>query len=374
MVQEGAIAFIRADIGTFGGAERVIINLCNELNSYYKTYLVNLYSGKLAYALNDDVDKIVLCDKKKRMRYILFPCVKNLRKQIIQKRIKVIVCVGVTGVLVTWLATMGLPVVTVFYEQSTLNKYDYDNKNWKAKLYDKIIQYIINHHMSYILTLTNKEKKHYEQLYRIKSCRIGVIPNFLDEQLKNRRKQYDINSKRIITVGRISPEKGYEILIKVAKIVLRKHPDWEWHIYGGGNQAYVDYIKKLIIDDGLEKNLILMGIERNIYDKYSKYSMEILTSFYEGFSMVLLEGKACWLPEVSFDIYSGPSDLIQEGISGYLIPPFDINKMAEKICHLIEHPELRKSFSDHAQNNINKFFKDNVIRQWINLLDELSNG
>lgn len=372
MSKKGAIAFIRADIGTFGGAERVIVNLSNELAGYYKTYLINFYPNESPYIIKDDVNKIILIDKKKRMRYTLLSCVKNLRKQIIQKKIKVIVCVGVTGVLITWLATLGLTVTTIFYEQSTLKKYDFDNKNWKSKALDKITQYIINHYMSYILTLTNKEKNHYKQQYKIPSCRIGVIPNFLEDQLENQHKQYDIRSKCIITVGRISPEKGYENLIKVAKIVLHKYPDWEWHIYGDGDKQYVDYIKKSISDAGLERNLILKGVEKNIYDIYPRYSMEILTSFYEGFSMVLLEGKACWLPEVSFDIYSGPSDLIQEGINGYLIPPFNINGMAEKICYLIEHPQIRKSFSDYAQNNINKFLKENVIQQWINLLKKLS--
>lgn len=370
MQRKAAIAFIRDSVDTFGGAERVIVNLCNELSCYYETYLINSYPAEPAYMIKDSVHRIIINDKKDRLRYTLIPCVKNLRKLIIRKKIKVIVCVGVTGVLMTWLATHGLHVATIFYEQSTLKKYAFENKNLKNKLYDKIVQYIINHRMSYIITLTNKEKELYKQMYNIPDRNIGVIPNFLEEVLENKNRQYDINSKWIITVGRIAPEKGYENLIKVAQIVLHRHPDWKWHIYGTGDTQYVNFVQNLISEVGLENKLVLKGLEKDIYDKYSKYSMEVLTSLFEGFSLVLLEGKACWLPEVSFDIYSGPSDLIQDGINGYLISPFNVQIMADRICLLIDNPDIRKSFSFHAGDNMNKYSKSYIIKNWITLLDE----
>ena len=97
-----------------------------------------------------------------------------------------------------------------------------------------------------------------------------------------------------------------------------------------------------------------------------------MTSRYEGLPMVLLEAKVKKLPLVSFDIDSGPSDIIEDGVSGYLVPPFDTDAMAERICELIEHPELRQKFSDHAWDNIDKFRKEAVVQKWVELIDGLA--
>ena len=86
--------------------------------------------------------------------------------------------------------------------------------------------------------------------------------------------------------------------------------------------------------------------------------------------MVLLEAKAKKLPSVSFDIHSGPSDIIRDGVDGYLVKPFDVDEMAEKISELIESPALRQQFSDAAWGNLNQFRKETIISQWIELIND----
>jgi len=87
--------------------------------------------------------------------------------------------------------------------------------------------------------------------------------------------------------------------------------------------------------------------------------------------MVLLEGKAKNLPLVSFDIDSGPSDIIRDGVDGFLVPPFDTQAMADKICLLIEDVELRKRFSANARGNLDKFSKDRIMKQWVELIESM---
>lgn len=77
------------------------------------------------------------------------------------------------------------------------------------------------------------------------------------------------------------------------------------------------------------------------------------------------------LPIVSFDINSGPSDIVRNGIDGFLVKPFDCNMMADRINELIENPELRQKFSDNAHGNIDKFSKEKIIKQWCDLIDGL---
>lgn len=160
-------------------------------------------------------------------------------------------------------------------------------------------------------------------------------------------------------------------MVKVAKLVFNKHPDWQWHIYGDGKAFYKNKIIDLIKENGIEKHVILQGNHSYIYDLYQDYSFYVMTSRYEGLPMVLLEAKAKKLPIVSFDINSGPSDIVRDGIDGFLIKPFDCNAMADKICELIENPELRQKFSDNANNNLGKFNKNKIVKQWCELINSL---
>lgn len=95
-----------------------------------------------------------------------------------------------------------------------------------------------------------------------------------------------------------------------------------------------------------------------------------MTSRYEGLPMVLLEAKANKLPIVSFDIDSGPSDIIRNNLDGYLIEPFDVEEMANKVNFLIESPEKRKIFSANSDVNLEKFSKKNIMNKWLNLINK----
>lgn len=87
--------------------------------------------------------------------------------------------------------------------------------------------------------------------------------------------------------------------------------------------------------------------------------------------MVLLEAKAYRLPIVSFDIETGPDEIVDDGVNGYLIEPYNVEEMADRICELIEKPELRKQFSDNAYIGIEKFDKNKIAEKWISVLESL---
>ena len=96
-----------------------------------------------------------------------------------------------------------------------------------------------------------------------------------------------------------------------------------------------------------------------------------MTSYYEGLPMVLLEAKANSLPIVSFDCYTGPSEIIRNDVDGYLIKNDDINEMIEKINLLIYDSEKRQKFSKNSRGNINKFKKEKIIKKWKELFEEI---
>ena len=165
------------------------------------------------------------------------------------------------------------------------------------------------------------------------------------------------------------PVKGYENLVSIAKNVFNRYPDWTWDIYGNG-ETY-NSIKTLIDKNGLKDKLILKGINSNIYNIYKEYAMFVLTSYYEGLPMVLLEAKANNLPVVSFDCPTGPKEIIENGENGFLISCYNNNEMSKKICELIENPKLREKFSKNSCNKIYKFSKDKILLQWIDLIETI---
>ena len=88
--------------------------------------------------------------------------------------------------------------------------------------------------------------------------------------------------------------------------------------------------------------------------------------------MVLLEAKSYGLPIVSFDIMTGPAEIVRNSVNGYLVESGNIAAMAERICELIEQPPLRKQFSAAAALDMEKFEKRGIIEEWEKLLSQMN--
>lgn len=219
-----------------------------------------------------------------------------------------------------------------------------------------------------IVTLTEEDKGYYLENLKIK-CPIQAIHNPIIG-LEN-IKEYDASSKIILSVGRLTYQKGFDMLVEVAKDVLHKHPDWTWIILGEGEERPL--LEQKIKDYQLEKRLILKGNVLNVEDYYAKTGIFVMTSRYEGLPMTLLETKPYQLPLVSFDIKTGPRECIIDKFNGYLIPENDIDQMINSINTLIETPNLLLELSNHALDNIEDFKLSQIIKHWNNLLRRIEN-
>lgn len=178
-------------------------------------------------------------------------------------------------------------------------------------------------------------------------------------------------NKLIISIGRLSEQKGYDKLLDAWKIVIRKHPDWKIHIYGQGE--WENRLKGEIEKHGLTESFILKTPVSNIMDKYLESSMYVLSSRFEGFGLVLIEAMACGLPCVSFDCPNGPHDIIRDKEDGILVRNGDIQALADEICYLIEHPSERKQMGENAKRNVRRYLPDYVMEQWKSYLETLAN-
>lgn len=214
-----------------------------------------------------------------------------------------------------------------------------------------------------MVTLTNEDKKDWPS-----NGNIHVIPNPLTIKCD---KKADFRGRRVLAVGRMSYEKGFDNLIKAWSIVERKHPDWELEIIGAHDDAaYLDYIKSLIGGFRL-KNVMLHPGCKSIENEYLQSNMLVMTSNFEGLPLALIEGMSFGLPLVSFACKCGPSDIIKDGENGFLVKDRNIEVFADRVCRLIEDKELHASMSKRALE-LSKFYElDNIMSRWTSLFERL---
>lgn len=189
-----------------------------------------------------------------------------------------------------------------------------------------------------------------------------VIPNavsFLPEESAK------LENKQVIMVGRYNNAKGYDYLIPAWGIVHQRHPDWTLNVYGSG-ELYNDVVR-WIQESRLNDSIILHDPTDHIMEKYYESSICVLSSRYEGFSLVILEGMSCGVPFVSFDCPYGPRNIIKDGEDGILVEYLNSDALADKICRLIEDPVLRKKMGAAAKRNVRRFSQDEVMKKWTNL-------
>lgn len=179
------------------------------------------------------------------------------------------------------------------------------------------------------------------------------------------------NQKQVIFVGRLNEQKGLEYLIDTWERVHQKHNDWILQIYGDGEQR--ELLLHLISEARLENSVIVNQPTKQIMDKYLESSIFLLTSRFEGFGMVLVEAMACGVPVVSFDCPWGPADIIHDEEDGFLVGYLNTVEAAEKVVQLIESPELRKEMGTRARENVQRYNRNKVMKQWIDLFNCMSN-
>lgn len=199
-----------------------------------------------------------------------------------------------------------------------------------------------------------------------------LIYNPVDPVIDQYIKEYNKYSDKIISVGRLVKVKNYEAVIDIAKSLIDMGWKGSWDIYGDGPER--EHLECLIKEYGLEHVVNLMGNSNNIYNVYNNYSMLVLTSNYEGFPMVLIEGSAMGLPLVSFDIETGPNEIISNGKNGFLLNPGDLDGMVEKIFLLSNDLSLRKRMSTESISIASNFTIQQIVNKWRNLFDEICKG
>ena len=181
--------------------------------------------------------------------------------------------------------------------------------------------------------------------------------------------QSTCENKRAIAVGRYTYQKGFDLLLQAWRIVFEKHPDWRLDIYGSGEREEYERLGKEL---GVSEVVTCHPAVSDIYEKYRESSIFVLSSRYEGFGLVLAEAMSTGVPAVSFACPCGPSDIITNDEDGILVDNGNVVQLADVICWMIDHPQERIQYGQHAQVNALRYSQEYVMEKWIKLFKSLS--
>ena len=212
-----------------------------------------------------------------------------------------------------------------------------------------------------VVTLTQEDK----EFWRSYAKRIEVIPNILTITPK---KVVDYRAKRIIAAGRFVHQKGFDLLLDAWHMINKDISDWHLYIFGNENrEPYQKIVDKYQMND----NTHLMGATKDIAEEFSKSSIFVLSSRFEGFGLVLAEAMSCGLPCVSFDCPYGPRDIITDREDGILVENGNVEALSKAIEQLMTEEDLRQSMGEKALINVARYDSSNIMTRWEELFSSL---
>lgn len=179
--------------------------------------------------------------------------------------------------------------------------------------------------------------------------------------------------KIVLAVGRLVKLKGYDHLIDIWKIVEPKCEEWSLIVVGEGEER--EALEKKIAQYGLNR-IRLVGETTDIAKYYRMSSILVSTSDVEGLPMNMIEAQSFGIPIVSYDYYTGPKEIITNGIDGYVIRKGSQEgkdqEMSDVILQIIQDAELRETMSKNAKENSKRFSMDTIGGKWTDLLAKLN--
>jgi len=359
-----------------GGIEKYISSLSKLLENDYEIELIITYKlkEKPAFPFSDKIKITYLIDggpnkdeiKRAIRRHKFFKLAKELlyaSKILLQKNIrtkKAIKNLNTDFILTT--RNYETKLVNELLKKKDIRKIA-TNHNFPTKKYKRELLNITTNFDK--LIVVNKE---IESIYKSEiGEKVTCIYNFLDSLSKETTKFKD---KNIVSVGRLSSEKGFVDLIEIMSHVIKLDKDIKLTLIGDGPEK--DNIISKIKELKLESNIRLTGYlnEREVAAEMLNSSIYVMTSFTEALPLVLIEAMNYGLPCMAFDSASGAKELLKDN-TGILIENRDKEKYAKALVELINSKKDLKTYSERSLKKVKKFDSKEIKKEWINLLEEV---
>ena len=217
-----------------------------------------------------------------------------------------------------------------------------------------------------LAVLTDADRADYSRMLAASGTRVEQIPNAVP-QLDGGRASAE--SHVVVAAGRLTPQKGFDLLIPAFAAVAREHADWQLRIHGAGPQRAE--LRRLIVEHDLYSSVFLMGPTPQLGEALAQGSIFVLSSRFEGFGMVIVEAMSKGLAVVSFDCPRGPSEIITHGRDGLLVPELDVTALGAAISELAGDPRRRAALGEAAIETARRYDREAIGARWDSLLSVL---
>nr|WP_174507016.1 glycosyltransferase family 4 protein [Acinetobacter sp. Marseille-Q1620] len=358
------ICFFISTISNTGGTERVSTLIANELlNKGFDVCFFNLIgNANTQFELNANIKIYTLSLKEGSIKQNYFSTVWKLRNFVKNNQIDVVIDVDSILSVISVPALIGLSVQHICWEHFNFKvnlgvKFRSLGRILAAKFADNVV------------TLTQKDKKLWESNIKRINAKIVTIhnPSSYEQPKVNLDK---LNYKIVLSVGRLTYQKGFDDLIDVWANICEYNPDWTLRIVGSGEDE--ECLKKQAKELNISDKIDFVPATKNIDKYYETSAFYCMSSRFEGLPMVLIEAQAFGLPIVSFDCDCGPSDIVDNGVNGFLVKNRSLNDLEKSLIKMMNLSSIE--YNMFVENSIlkNKKFllEDSIIFEWIKLIDE----
>lgn len=360
------ITFVTATL-TSGGSERVMSIVANKMQERgYEVEIICLNDEIVFYPINEGI-RITHVEVEAGTKSLP----KKLwwfRKYIQKTQPDVVIAFMVSVYTVTLLALIGVDIPVI---SSVRNDPAYSN------LRKKITRKILLPRSAHVVVQTQQIKQFFSKNIQKKTM---VIYNPVNERVFETSYDNDDDNdnpglkikderfNRIISVGRLYPQKDQKTMIEAFAKVSEKHPDWKLIIFGEGPErgALELLVERLKVKDKVS----LPGKSENIIDELKKSKIFCLSSIYEGMSNALVEAICVGLPIVTTRV-SGTEELIENGVNGFVVNVGDKDSMAKALIKIIEDETLQNQFAEKNKAQAIKFETNTIVDQWEDLVNSV---
>ena len=352
---------------TAGGAERVAATLVNHWSAIgHKVALITVASSAIDfYALDQRVTRIALDLSRSTKNWrdfviVNFKRARKLRSAIHDFQPEVILSFLDTMNVRMLLASIGTGIPVIVEEHI-------DPRQQSLDRIVRFLRRVLYKRARAVVVLTPGIARWASSFVRSEA--IHVIPNPISQQFCTSGKlEAERDGHRAIAIGRLEAQKGFDMLLRAFAQTAQEHPGWILMIIGDGSER--DQLRALAgalqIGDRVVWERAVKDPEREL----RRSDLFVLSSRYEGFPMVLLEAMACGLPVVSFDCPSGPREIIHDGEDGLLVPPNEIDALAEAMSRLMNRKDERRRLGERAACIVERFSLAKVADMWSTIFEQ----
>lgn len=344
-----------------GGIERVVSNLLIEWSKNYNLYLiVKDDANNSFYYIPNNVKRISInspltLNMKNRLQRIFAVLINQARS--IKALRKCLNSIDFDYIY----TTTPLNSYEVHKANKNLDKKMVISEHASAYAVNRVYRYLKNkvYPKARCISVPNKSDC---KVYRDMGCNTIYLPHINSFP---KRKMNNCNSKIALNIGRLTPDKRQDELIRIWNSVNRN--GWELWIVGSGEEK--KRLETIIETYNLSDSVKLFDFTQNISKVFEKASLFLFTSRMEGFGMVLLEAMSFGIPCISYDCPSGPRDLIINGVNGYLIENNNINAFVKKLNTVLTSSSL-EYLSVGAYETANSWNNEDIINKWNSIFEQ----